>query len=71
MSAAIRALFVVGNFTTGGAERHLIELWRRLDRTAFDVAIACFRREGGLRAEAESLGWPIVDLGVEIGRAHV
>jgi glycosyltransferase involved in cell wall biosynthesis len=66
MSAPIRLLFVVGNFTAGGAERHLIELWRRLDRRAFAVTIACFRREGAFRAEAESLGWPIVDL--EVGR---
>ena len=64
MSEPIRVLFVVGNFTTGGAERHLIELWRRLDRDEFDVTVACFRREGGFLAEALSLGWPVVDLAV-------
>jgi glycosyltransferase involved in cell wall biosynthesis len=64
VSAPIRVLFVVGSFTTGGAERHLIELWRRLDRGEFDVTIACFRREGGFLAEALAVGWPIVDLAV-------
>jgi L-malate glycosyltransferase len=64
MSRRIRVLFVVGSFTTGGAERHLIELWRRMDRGAFEVAVACFRREGGFLAEALSLGWPVVDLSV-------
>jgi L-malate glycosyltransferase len=64
MKAPIRVLFVVGSFTTGGAERHLIELWRRMDREAFDVTIACFRREGGFLAETLSLGWPVVDLAV-------
>ena len=42
----VRLLFVVGNFVAGGAERHLLELWRRLDRTTFEVEIACFVREG-------------------------
>jgi len=25
---AVRILFVVGNFVAGGAERHLLEMWR-------------------------------------------
>jgi glycosyltransferase involved in cell wall biosynthesis len=66
VSARVRVLFVVGNFVAGGAERHLIELWRRLDRARFDVHVACFRREGAFTAEAEALGLPIHDL--EIGR---
>jgi glycosyltransferase involved in cell wall biosynthesis len=64
VSRPLRLLFVVGTFTTGGAERHLIELWRRLDRREFDVTVACFRREGGFLAEALAVGWPVVDLGV-------
>jgi len=64
MSTRLRVLFVVGNFVAGGAERHLIELWRRLDRARFEVAIACFRREGAFLAEAESLGWPVHELRV-------
>jgi len=64
MSAPIRVVYVVGNFVAGGAERHLIELWRRLDRARFDVVIACFRREGAFLAEAEALGWPVRELGV-------
>ena len=64
MSAPIRVLYVVGNFVAGGAERHLIELWKRIDRERFEVVIACFRREGAFLAEAESLGWPVRDLAV-------
>jgi glycosyltransferase involved in cell wall biosynthesis len=64
MSAPIRVLYVVGNFVAGGAERHLIELWKRIDRTRFEVVIACFRREGAFLAEAESLGWPVRELAV-------
>ncbi len=66
MSARIRVLFVVGNFVAGGAERHLVELWKRIDRDRFEVVIACFRREGAFLAEVESLGWPVHDL--RIGR---
>ena len=60
----IRVLYVVNDFVAGGAERHLIELWRRIDREAFDVTVACFRLEGPFAAEALSLGWPIVPLGM-------
>jgi glycosyltransferase involved in cell wall biosynthesis len=59
-----RVLFVVGNFVAGGAERHLLELWSRIDRTRFDVAIACFRNEGQFAAEVNALGWPVHELGV-------
>jgi len=60
----VRVLYVVGNFVAGGAERHLLELWRRIDRTRFDVEIACFRREGQFLAEVEALGWPVRELRV-------
>jgi len=62
----VRILFVVGNFVAGGAERHLLELWSRMDRNRFAVEIACFRREGQFLPEVEALGLPIVDL--EVGR---
>lgn len=64
MSAPVRILFVVQDFVVGGAERHLIELWRRIDRRRFAVEIACLSRSGGFAAEAAALGWPIHDLGV-------
>lgn len=60
----IRLLYVVGNFVTGGAERHLLEMWRRLDRSAFDVRIACLKREGAFTPQVEALGLPLTDLGV-------
>ncbi len=60
----VRVLFVVGNFVAAGAERHLLELWRRLDRARFEVEIACFRREGQFAGEVAALGWPVRELGV-------
>jgi len=64
MSRRLRVLYVVGNFVAGGAERHLLELWRRIDREAFAIEIACFRREGQFLADVEALGWPVRELGV-------
>ena len=60
----IRLLFVAGNFVTGGAERHLLEMWRRLDRTRFDVRIAVLKREGAFMPQVEALGLSVHDLGV-------
>jgi len=60
----LRLLYVCGNFVAGGAERHLLELWRRLDRERFEVEIACFRAEGQFLAEVRALGLPVHELGV-------
>ena len=60
----VRLLYVAGNFVTGGAERHLLELWRRLDRDRFEVRIACLKREGAFTPLVEATGLPITDLGV-------
>ena len=59
-----KVLFVVGNFVAGGAERHLLELWGRMDRERFAIEIACFRREGQFADEVQALGWPVHELGV-------
>ncbi len=60
----IRLLYVAGNFVTGGAERHLLEMWRRLDRGRFEVRIAVLKREGAFTPLVEAIGLPITDLGV-------
>ena len=62
----IRLLFVVGNFVAGGAERHLLEMWRRIDRARFDVEIVCFRNEGQFAPDVAALGLPVLEL--EVGR---
>lgn len=62
--ARLRVLYVVGNFVAGGAERHLLEMWRRIDRTRFEVEIACIRAEGMFLPEVRRLGLPVRDLGI-------
>ncbi len=64
MNRRLRILYVVGNFVAGGAERHLLELWQRLDRSQFEIEIAVFRVEGQFASEALNLGWPVHDLGM-------
>ena len=59
MSRRVRVLYVVGNFVAGGAERHLLELWRRLDHSRFEVEIACFRDEGQFAPDVRALGLPV------------
>ncbi len=58
----LRLLYVVGNFVAGGAERHLLEMWRRLDRRRFDVHIAYFQLEGQFVPDVQALGLPLHDL---------
>ncbi len=60
----LRVMFVVGNFVAGGAERHLLELWKRMDRARFEVEIACFRAEGQFWPEVRALGLPVHELAV-------
>ncbi|NOT35686.1 MAG: glycosyltransferase, partial [Candidatus Eisenbacteria bacterium] len=64
MPPRIRVLYVVNNFVAGGAERHLLELWSRLDRDRFELAIACFERRGQFTVAVGALGWPVHDLGM-------
>lgn len=42
----IRVAVVITAFHPGGTERQMIELIRRLDRSRFDVRVACFHRQG-------------------------
>jgi len=44
--------FFLTSFEVGGTERQMVELIRRLDRTEFEVHVACFHRGGPLEARA-------------------
>lgn len=46
-------------FAIGGTERQVVNLARQLDRSKFDLCLACFRRWGQLLDEVVSLGIPI------------
>src|SRR5258708_3034982 len=56
------AVFLTG-FHPGGTERQMIELIQRLDRTRFDVHVACFQHAGAwlprVEASAPVTAFPI------------
>jgi glycosyltransferase involved in cell wall biosynthesis len=45
---------VLNNFDPGGTERQMTELLTRLDKTVFDVHVACLRRSGALLSQVEA-----------------
>ncbi len=52
-SAPVPIAVFLSNFEPGGTERQMIELIRRLDRSRFEVHVACFQPGGAWRALVE------------------
>ena len=46
ITAPLDIAFVMTSFETGGTERQMIELFRRLDRSRWRPHVACFRGRG-------------------------
>jgi L-malate glycosyltransferase len=55
----IRLLKFITVFAIGGTERQVVNLVRELDRSKFDLQMACFRRWGQFLQDVVSLGIPI------------
>ena len=60
-----RLLMFVNGFAMGGTERHVVNLGRALDRSRFDIHLACFRRWGHFLEEIESSRLPIREYGID------
>jgi glycosyltransferase involved in cell wall biosynthesis len=56
-----RVLLFTDSFSRGGTERQFVRLARSLDRSQYDILIACLQRRGPLLSEVESLGVSIVE----------
>jgi glycosyltransferase involved in cell wall biosynthesis len=56
-----RVLLFTDSFSRGGTERQFVRLVKSLDRSQYDLTIACLHRRGQLLSEAESTGIPIVE----------
>jgi glycosyltransferase involved in cell wall biosynthesis len=56
----IRVLAFVTVFEVGGTERQLVALTKGLDRSRFDIRVACFRPSGPFLAEIEAQGISVV-----------
>ena len=59
MNKRIRVLFTISNFNTAGSGKVVYDLVNGLDKTNFDVHIACGDNKGAFFKEVEALGLPI------------
>lgn len=66
---AFKIAYLVGHLRVGGTQRHLVEVFSRLDRTRFAPQVYCLKRQGELVDDIERLGVKVVDLA--IGRSIV
>lgn len=57
----IRLLKFVTLFAIGGTERQVVNLAKGLDRTRFDLRLACLNRVGELLSECDAERWPIAE----------
>jgi len=69
--APVRVLFVLSSFDGGGAERSLLELIRRLDRSCVQAMICVVHSNGTLRSAYVALEVPIIELGAGPGLAQL
>jgi glycosyltransferase involved in cell wall biosynthesis len=60
----IQLAYFIDHLKVGGAQRHLIEVLRHLDRQRFSPQIWTLRGEGELIQEAERLGTPVKNFGL-------
>ncbi|MFN2400263.1 MAG: glycosyltransferase [Gemmatimonadaceae bacterium] len=56
----IRVVFCLDNMTIGGTELNAVRTAERLDRSRFDLSVACLQEEGPLLARFERAGIPVV-----------
>ncbi len=59
----VRVAFCITDLDPGGAERALLQLVTRLDRSRWEPAVFCLAGRGVLAGELESSGIPVVCLG--------
>jgi L-malate glycosyltransferase len=62
-----RVAYVIGHLKVGGAQKHLYEVMRRLDRSRFTPHVYCLKRRGSIVQSLNRLGVEVTDL--EIGNS--
>lgn len=68
--ARIGLLMFVNGFGMGGTERHVVNVGRVIDRTRFDLHLACFKRWGHFLGEIESRHVPIREYRIDSLHNH-
>jgi glycosyltransferase involved in cell wall biosynthesis len=61
----IRVLYVIDKMGTGGAQRHVSELVRKLDRSVFAPGLCCLISGGVFADEISAEGFPVEVLGLQ------
>ena len=61
----IRLLKVITSYFSGGTERQVLNLIRRLDRSEFDLQSACLRKGGDILKEFEHMEFPITEFRIK------
>jgi glycosyltransferase involved in cell wall biosynthesis len=61
---AVGIAYFIDHLKVGGAQRHLVEVLRRLDRQRFSPQVWTLRGEGELLSEAAGLGVPVRTFGL-------
>lgn len=59
-----RVMYVVDHLEIGGAQQHLVQLLRCLDRGRFTPMVCALKMRGELRGAVEALGVPVFDGGL-------
>ena len=59
MDKRIKILYTIPNFDTAGSTRVVYNLINGLDKTKFEIEIACQHNKGAFFMEVEALGFPI------------
>jgi glycosyltransferase involved in cell wall biosynthesis len=59
MNKRIRILYTISNFNTAGSGKVVHDLANRLDKTKFDIEIACGSDKGDFFSAVKALGFPI------------
>ena len=65
MEERIRLLKFLSVFMIGGTERQFVNIVHRLDRSKFDLHLACFRKFGAFLPDIEATGHPLSDYSIK------
>jgi glycosyltransferase involved in cell wall biosynthesis len=66
----VRVAFLAPNLDAGGAERQMLTLAAALPRSRFRASFILMAERGALGAEAEALGLPVYELGMDRARCR-
>lgn len=66
----VRLLHLITRLPIGGAERMLLGVLRHLDKERFESVVCCIQDRGELADEAETMGIPVIALGLMARGGH-